>query len=339
MLCARACHHRRRPAERDHAFQALRFCGGSASASASFRSPAPTQPIDLVVSRAIARIRSFFTSFPPCSLAAIAAHLLGAVPGPQCRGRIDSSTSPISRLDQFPPPLDATPQMTMSTFTAHNGSSPKPSDAANGSSDFDRTNPPSAKGEARSAGEVSTGQAEREGWSAGASHDRLPFPGAAAYAEAEQSNKRKRGQSESPRRESRASPPRSEPPSSAHRPPSESRDRDRYGTPRGHYGDDSREDWNQREERNSSYEGPYSAGPISAQSDEQMAEHLRRATSQQDSDGEGYSGQYTPEQRRDGLLQSDPKKRKRNFSNRTKTGCLTCRKRKKKCDEAKPECE
>jgi len=34
----------------------------------------------------------------------------------------------------------------------------------------------------------------------------------------------------------------------------------------------------------------------------------------------------------------DPKKRKRNFSNRTKTGCQTCRKRKKKCDEGKPEC-
>ncbi|KAF1986675.1 trimeric LpxA-like protein [Aulographum hederae CBS 113979] len=34
----------------------------------------------------------------------------------------------------------------------------------------------------------------------------------------------------------------------------------------------------------------------------------------------------------------DPKKRKRVFSNRTKTGCQTCRKRKKKCDEAKPEC-
>jgi hypothetical protein len=30
---------------------------------------------------------------------------------------------------------------------------------------------------------------------------------------------------------------------------------------------------------------------------------------------------------------------KQNFSNRTKTGCQTCRKRKKKCDEAKPECQ
>jgi hypothetical protein len=50
-------------------------------------------------------------------------------------------------------------------------------------------------------------------------------------------------------------------------------------------------------------------------------------------------GSFIGEQRRDGLIQSDPKKRKRNFSNRTKTGCLTCRRRKKKCDEAKPECK
>lgn len=34
----------------------------------------------------------------------------------------------------------------------------------------------------------------------------------------------------------------------------------------------------------------------------------------------------------------DPKRRKRVFSNRTKTGCITCRRRKKKCDEGKPEC-
>ncbi|KPI45762.1 putative transcriptional regulatory protein [Cyphellophora attinorum] len=32
-------------------------------------------------------------------------------------------------------------------------------------------------------------------------------------------------------------------------------------------------------------------------------------------------------------------KRKRNFSRRTKDGCKTCRRRKKKCDEAKPFCE
>lgn len=35
---------------------------------------------------------------------------------------------------------------------------------------------------------------------------------------------------------------------------------------------------------------------------------------------------------------SEQKKRKRQFANRTKTGCKTCRSRKKKCDEGKPEC-
>lgn len=42
--------------------------------------------------------------------------------------------------------------------------------------------------------------------------------------------------------------------------------------------------------------------------------------------------------RREMSAGSDPKKRKRNFSNRTKTGCMTCRRRKKKCDENRPEC-
>ncbi|KAH4596339.1 hypothetical protein HBH82_231400 [Parastagonospora nodorum] len=37
-------------------------------------------------------------------------------------------------------------------------------------------------------------------------------------------------------------------------------------------------------------------------------------------------------------VQSDPKKRKRQFAHRTKTGCRTCRRRKKKCDERRPAC-
>ncbi|KAI9847143.1 MAG: Maltose acetyltransferase [Thelocarpon superellum] len=37
-------------------------------------------------------------------------------------------------------------------------------------------------------------------------------------------------------------------------------------------------------------------------------------------------------------VQVDHRRRKRVFSNRTKTGCMTCRRRKKKCDEQKPEC-
>ncbi|KAF8856441.1 hypothetical protein BDZ45DRAFT_594275 [Acephala macrosclerotiorum] len=35
----------------------------------------------------------------------------------------------------------------------------------------------------------------------------------------------------------------------------------------------------------------------------------------------------------------NPKKRKRNFTNRIKTGCSTCHRRKMKCDKAKPECK
>ena len=38
-------------------------------------------------------------------------------------------------------------------------------------------------------------------------------------------------------------------------------------------------------------------------------------------------------------VDQDRKRRKRVFSNRTKTGCMTCRKRKKKCDEMHPECK
>lgn len=47
---------------------------------------------------------------------------------------------------------------------------------------------------------------------------------------------------------------------------------------------------------------------------------------------------YGQENVGNGSNQNGPK-RKRNFSNRTKTGCMTCRKRKKKCDEQHPVCK
>lgn len=85
-------------------------------------------------------------------------------------------------------------------------------------------------------------------------------------------------------------------------------------------------------------------------SDEQIGEALRRASQNMDAQRGNY---HSPEQddrsanpydpyghdRREMSAQSDPKERKRNFSNRTKTGCMTCRRRKKKCDETKPECK
>jgi hypothetical protein len=143
-----------------------------------------------------------------------------------------------------------------------------------------------------------------------------------------------------------------------------------------HYGEDQREraeSWYSQQSRDdrSVYESREPPGLAPTQGDEQMGEPLRRATSHAESahdysatspDGDDsmlYSGGYSQDSSRDPVIQSDPKKRKRNFSNRTKTGkymslgpeiyshisranffegCLTCRKRKKKCDESKPEC-
>lgn len=85
---------------------------------------------------------------------------------------------------------------------------------------------------------------------------------------------------------------------------------------------------------------PHYSQQLDLTSDEQIGEVLQRAS--QNLDAHGHNGHSTPtvEEKRNlqTFSQADPKKRKRNFSNRTKTGCLTCRRRKKKCDESKPEC-
>ena len=135
--------------------------------------------------------------------------------------------------------------------------------------------------------------------------------------------------------------------------------RDPFGTPNREHQrltpeNRDKEPWHpppNRDERTPYGSRPSSAVSPQAQSDDQIGEALRRATSQTDhgeypntspeADDRSisyYGGQYSSEQRQNAMLQHDPKKRKRNFSNRTKTGCMTCRKRKKKCDETKPEC-
>jgi hypothetical protein len=53
---------------------------------------------------------------------------------------------------------------------------------------------------------------------------------------------------------------------------------------------------------------------------------------------ERFESKYSAEASSAGVQQIDAKERKRQFSRRTKTGCRTCRRRKKKCDEAKPNC-
>jgi hypothetical protein len=52
----------------------------------------------------------------------------------------------------------------------------------------------------------------------------------------------------------------------------------------------------------------------------------------------GFEPGNRTEHSRAAIINLNPRKRKREFVNRTKTGCGTCRSRKKKCDEAKPEC-
>ncbi|RMZ79213.1 hypothetical protein DV738_g3523, partial [Chaetothyriales sp. CBS 135597] len=51
---------------------------------------------------------------------------------------------------------------------------------------------------------------------------------------------------------------------------------------------------------------------------------------------DGPASKSTPSYEQD--VNSQVKKRKRTFANRTKSGCMTCRRRKKKCDEGRPEC-
>ncbi|ORY59564.1 uncharacterized protein BCR38DRAFT_59325 [Pseudomassariella vexata] len=242
-------------------------------------------------------------------------------------------------------------QRAMTTFTALNGGEQKPLGNPTGSptrrsGSEERPSGPAPSGpEPKISNEVSSNQ--REHWSVPAS-ERPPYQ-SAGYPEVDGTHKRKRSDSAEPRREAPNAP---EERAAGHQSQPESRDA--YGTPQRDrdyrpYGDEIREQsesWysqQQREDRNA-YDQQNSAGSMPSQTDEQIGDALRRATGEAYSptspDGDDYyGGSYTPEHRRDGsIIQSDPKKRKRNFSNRTKTGCLTCRKRKKKCDETKPEC-
>ncbi|KAJ5951451.1 uncharacterized protein N7479_009864 [Penicillium vulpinum] len=78
-------------------------------------------------------------------------------------------------------------------------------------------------------------------------------------------------------------------------------------------------------------------------SDAHLADALQRETGQERSvtnrstpgTQQPSSPSFAPD--RNGAMQVAPK-RKRVFSNRTKTGCMTCRRRKKKCDEQHPAC-
>ena len=80
--------------------------------------------------------------------------------------------------------------------------------------------------------------------------------------------------------------------------------------------------------------------------DNRMAEALQQATHEEGNAAVGSpttdkeSADGNSPQQLDALISTTINgKRKRMFSNRTKTGCITCRKRKKKCDERQPFCK
>lgn len=260
----------------------------------------------------------------------------------------------------------------MTTFTATNGSSPKvtTSDAnntANHAGTTEGTNGSSAPLAPPSGDQPSGDHPPRnaspthgENESAeGMNSDRSNHP-PANFADNENSHKRKRSDEsmDEARREGHAQPDRQPAAGGPERPylttERDPFERDHRERDYQHYGEEhrererDRESWyspqESRDDRHP-YSQPASAVPDSAHTEEQMGEALRRATEQdypqtspEGEDGSmGYS-QYTPE-RKGGAAQADAKKRKRIFSNRTKTGCMTCRRRKKKCDEAKPECK
>ncbi|EQB58185.1 bacterial transferase hexapeptide [Colletotrichum gloeosporioides Cg-14] len=240
----------------------------------------------------------------------------------------------------------------MSAFTALNGGSPpktseptnQPADAAARASPEDhRSNGSPTHPEPKAP---TAAEATRESWAGPRGQDKSPYH-STNYPDVDGSLKRKRSDSPPQQRNAPMTHERS-PDAPAH--PSETRSPYRSPPPdhRPREREDQREgdSWYSREadREDRSY---YDQSAMSAQSEDQIGE-LQRAN-QMDSqgydnispDGDDKSMPYSPYTptggSRDAILQSE-KKRKRNFSNRTKTGCMTCRRRKKKCDEQKPEC-
>jgi hypothetical protein len=235
----------------------------------------------------------------------------------------------------------------MSTFTALNGGSPRTSDppavTIEKTSAIDERAHSTTASQPPPTPEVPSNQVPAQ------STDRPSFQ-SPDYPDVEGSHKRKRSDSVEIRREQVI---HVHTPESAY-PQHDSREA--YGTPSRDYrsyGDEHRdkETWYPHREERSYDSQQNSATAPHGQTEEQIGDALRRATGQMDHgdysnaspDGDDHSitcgGQYSSDPRRDAFMQHDSKKRKRNFSNRTKTGCLTCRRRKKKCDEQKPECK
>lgn len=233
----------------------------------------------------------------------------------------------------------------MATFTALNGGEPKGTERLSSSPTSIRA--ASEERPVRQISQITTQEprvgessaSQREHWS-GPSPDR-PSYHPISYPDIEGSHKRKRSVSDEPHREGPIARDREQQPLAESRDPysASQRERERERDYRS-YGEESREhheSWYSQQghqDSRSAYDQQSSASLNPSPTDDQAGDSLRRsithADSQQDysavsPDGDDstlYGGSsYTTEQRKgDNMIQSDPKKRKRNFSNRTKTG-------------------
>lgn len=241
----------------------------------------------------------------------------------------------------------------MSSFTPLNGASPKaadpptkPSDVADKRSASDERPQSSATHRSRASPEVVH---QKDGWRG----QQRPGYQHSGYAQVEGGRKRKRSDSAEARRKEQVQ----ERTPDAVTAPTTANSRESYRPLKREY---RRHDDDELRDKESSWQGgkgsyekqSNSSTPTQGQTEEQVGEALRKATDQMvhgdynqiNPDSEvrsmvAYGILYNGEYRQGSIFQHDPKKRKRNFSKRTKAGCLTCRMRKKKCDEQKPECE
>lgn len=216
---------------------------------------------------------------------------------------------------------------------------------------------------------ITTTTTQRDDWAPPVNGHRQPYHPSNAYSEADVSHKRKRSGSVEHHSSSAASYHSHPIPSSTKQTPTTAtadsdtpRDEALRGPPQTDNMDLYSQDGHYR-----SYGGPsdekrdhssasdhWHGRPYQQQShhnsDEHIGEVIQRANQSMDAQKREYGSPGDDDRsanpysgggydRREMSAQSDPKKRKRNFSNRTKTGCMTCRRRKKKCDETRPECK
>jgi hypothetical protein len=224
----------------------------------------------------------------------------------------------------------------MAAFTALNGGDAKTSEGIGRSPTArhlgsEERSAIQAAGQETKSGETSVAQTE-QGPSTNLERSHYQPPG---YPEVEGTHKRKRSIStERPRevigvheQDQRAQAE----PRAAYETPSRDRDYRHYGGDHPERGESWYVQQSSRDDREL-HDSREATSGVHPQSEEQTGENIRRAASHADSvhdypatspDGDDsmlYGGSYSQDQSRDPVIQSDPKKRKRNFSNRTKTG-------------------